>query len=125
MHCVTLQVRQAEMEGEYLEAKRQLLRTREKNLQVCDGGRLACCGDVCCCSRCCTRATTTCRWVGRCSGVSIVGWFRWGGKAAKQRRPLSFQLASSGALPSCPRSAACTSTFRLSPTAAYGLVHAH
>lgn len=28
------QVRQAEMEGEYLEAKRQLLRTREKNLQA-------------------------------------------------------------------------------------------
>lgn len=33
------QVRQAEMESEYLEAKRQLLRTREKNLQV--GGWVA------------------------------------------------------------------------------------
>ncbi len=31
------QVRQAEMEGEYLEAKRQLLRTREKNLQASAG----------------------------------------------------------------------------------------
>lgn len=31
------QVRQAEMEGEYLEAKRQLARTREKNMQVGGG----------------------------------------------------------------------------------------
>lgn len=33
-HVVMVKVRQAEMEGEYLEAKRQLLRTREKNLQL-------------------------------------------------------------------------------------------
>lgn len=36
-----LQVRQAEMEGEYLEARRQLARTREKNMQV--GGGCAWC----------------------------------------------------------------------------------
>ncbi|KAL4420581.1 hypothetical protein ABPG75_010237 [Micractinium tetrahymenae] len=33
-HVVMVKVRQAEMEGEYLEAKRQLLRSREKNLQL-------------------------------------------------------------------------------------------
>ena len=38
-HLVMVKVRHAEMEGDYLEAKRQLARTREKNMQVCGAVR--------------------------------------------------------------------------------------